>query len=197
MFFRKKKNNNQTTPEIKDEFNKSKDNIDFEDDFKVDFEDDFEVDFEVDFEDDDYKLSPKKIYAINLSLFMNKFEDLNSARDRFLTMIDIGIIDEESFDILEDLTFQVNFCLDSYNSSNNQEDFSIHNLDAQCKNIDYKIRKSLELEKESIEIIKEGFQKEDSELSQNGLDQYTKALNIMEPSINEIKEVLIETETFL
>ena len=56
MFFRKKKNNNQTTPEIKDEFNKSKDNIDFEDDFKVDFEDDFEVDFE----DDDYKLSPKK-----------------------------------------------------------------------------------------------------------------------------------------
>ena len=197
MFFRKKKNNNQTTPEIKDEFNKSKDNIDFEDDFKVDFEDDFEDDFEVDFEDDDYKLSPKKIYAINLSLFMNKFEDLNSARDRFLTMIDIGIIDEESFDILEDLTFQVNFCLDSYNSSNNQEDFSIHNLDAQCKNIDYKIRKSLELEKESIEIIKEGFQKEDSELSQNGLDQYTKALNIMEPSINEIKEVLIETETFL
>ncbi|WP_204206664.1 hypothetical protein [Staphylococcus sp. GDY8P55P] len=193
MFFRKKKNNNQTTPEIKDEFNKSKDNIDFE----VDFEDDFEVDFEDDFEDDDYKLSPKKIYAINLSLFMNKFEDLNSARDRFLTMIDIGIIDEESFDILEDLTFQVNFCLDSYNSSNNQEDFSIHNLDAQCKNIDYKIRKSLELEKESIEIIKEGFQKEDSELSQNGLDQYTKALNIMEPSINEIKEVLIETETFL
>lgn len=185
MFFRKKKNNNQTTPEIKDEFNKSKDNIDFEDDF------------EVDFEDDDYKLSPKKIYAINLSLFMNKFEDLNSARDRFLTMIDIGIIDEESFDILEDLAFQVNFCLDSYNSSNNQEDFSIHNLDAQCKNIDYKIRKSLELEKESIEIIKEGFQKEDSELSQNGLDQYTKALNIMEPSINEIKEVLIETETFL
>ncbi|HDE4424711.1 TPA: hypothetical protein PC764_002655, partial [Staphylococcus aureus] len=142
-------------------------------------------------------LDTKQKYAINLLLFMDNFENLNSSRGRFSTMIDLGIIDQESFEIIDELYYDVETTLDLYQHLNHTDEDLISNLDAKCKNVDYKIRKSLELEKNSLEIIKEAFQKGDSNLGQKGLDQYTKALNIMEPAIEEIKEICIETNTFL
>lgn len=199
MFFKKNKTNIAQTKIEKDTKNNDLEELDELKDFYISENDttlnnDLDNNLNNDLEND---LDAKQKYAINLSLFMNKFEDLNNLRDRFSTMIDLGIIDQESFEIIDELYYDVEYTLDNYHFLNHTDEDLINILDTQCKNVDYKIRKSLELEKNSLEIIKEAFQKGDSNLGQKGIDQYSKALNIMEPTIEEIKNILIETNTFL
>ncbi|EZV65890.1 hypothetical protein [Staphylococcus aureus] len=199
MFFKKNKTNTTQNKIEKHKKNNDLEELDELKDFYITESDtttdtDLNNDLDTDLNND---LDTKQKYAINLLLFMDNFENLNSSRGRFSTMIDLGIIDQESFEIIDELYYDVETTLDLYQHLNHTDEDLISNLDAKCKNVDYKIRKSLELEKNSLEIIKEAFQKGDSNLGQKGLDQYTKALNIMEPAIEEIKEICIETNTFL
>jgi hypothetical protein len=207
MFFKKNKTNTTQNKIEKHKKNNDLEELDELKDFYItesdtttdtDLDTDLDNDLDNDLDTDlNNYLDTKQKYAINLLLFMDNFENLNSSRGRFSTMIDLGIIDQESFEIIDELYYDVETTLDLYQHLNHTDEDLISNLDAKCKNVDYKIRKSLELEKNSLEIIKEAFQKGDSNLGQKGLDQYTKALNIMEPAIEEIKEICIETNTFL
>ncbi len=199
MFFKKNKTNTTQNKIEKHKKNNDLEELDELKDFYITESDtttDTDLDNDLDTDLNNY-LDTKQKLSINLLLFMDNFENLNSSRGRFSTMIDLGIIDQESFEIIDELYYDVETTLDLYQHLNHTDEDLISNLDAKCKNVDYKIRKSLELEINSLEIIKEAFQKGDSNLGQKGLDQYTKALNIMEPAIEEIKEICIETNTFL
>ncbi|KYH14242.1 hypothetical protein [Staphylococcus kloosii] len=135
--------------------------------------------------------TPRQTYSTILKVFFDDYVELSSCRDRFSAMIDIGIFDEESFEIIFNIKWQAEHTLKMYKNlmQNRFEDSKL--LDNQCKNIDYRIRKSLELEINALNKFEVGIKENNQELAQAGLDENEKALNIISPILEDIQEIMI------
>lgn len=159
-----------------------------------DFLEGLDGDLELDFEEDnifDEKVTPKQRYSTILKLFFDDYSELSSSRDRLSAMIDVGIFDDESFDIIDDTKWQAEHTLRMYNNlmEGHTEEFKM--LDAQCKNIDFRIRKSLELEINALSKLESGITNGDQKLAQSGIDENEKALNIISPIFEDMQDIIL------
>lgn len=194
MFFKKKNQSKDIDKnEIKDGDDLEKEILN-ENLIDSDFLEDLDGDLELDFEDDnvlDGKVTPKQNYSTILRIFFDDYSELSSSRDRLSAMIDIGIFDDESFDIIDDTKWQAEHTLRMYNTlmEGHTEEFKL--LDAQCKNIDFRIRKSLELEINALSKLESGITNGDQELAQSGIDENEKALNIISPIFEDMQDIIL------
>lgn len=177
-----------------------KDNDDFERELlnegyiDNEFLEELDADLNLDFDGGEIlssKVTPKQKYSTILKLFFDDYAELSSYRDRLSAMIEIGIFDDEAFDIINDTKWQAEHTLKTYNNlmENHTEEFNM--LDSQCKNIDFRIRKSLELEINALSKLKNGIKDNNQKLAQSGLDENEKALNIISPIFDDMQDIIV------
>ncbi|AMG97227.1 hypothetical protein [Staphylococcus simulans] len=189
MFFNNKKDDEYSFDDFEQEmFNE---NI-IDNEFLEDLDGDLSLDIENDgFMNND--INPTQKYSIILRLFFNDYTELSSSRDRLNAMLEIGIFDDESFEIIDDVIWHAESTLKTYMEWRKDHHEIMKLLDAKSKNIDYRIRKSLEIEQKALHKLNKGIKENNQELAQSGINENEKALNLISPIFEDIQDIIINS----
>ncbi len=195
MFFKKNRHSdvNSESKDV-DLFDDDLDEFDIDTNLNIEDEDEFDIDTNLNIEnEDEFDIDPRSTYAIILQMFFDDYTNLSSAASRLSAMLELGIFDSESIKIIEDTEWYAEHTLKMYNDSKEYRKSNLELLDAECKNIDYRIRKSLELKILALNKLKTGIKNNDQSLGQEGLDEIEKSVSIISPVLEDIKNIIVET----
>lgn len=138
-------------------------------------------------------LSTRQIYGITLKSFFPDLEEFITYLSRLDAILEIGDFGEEEIENIEDTIEKAESTLEMYLMIKGVNEHGLGSLDGQCLDVDYRIRKSLEMEINGLKVLLEGIKNGDLEASQTGLDKSSKAVGLLTPIISDISEIIIET----
>lgn len=140
-------------------------------------------------------LSSRHIYGITLKIFFPQLEELIAYLNRLDAVLEVNEFGEEEIENIKDTIEKTKDTLESYyemKETNNGAEY----LDGQCLDVDYRIRKSLEMVINGLKTMLEGIKNVDVRLSQTGLDKSSKAIGLLIPTISDISEIIQETNFY-
>lgn len=137
-------------------------------------------------------LSSRQVYGIVLQSFFPNLEGFIEYLNRLEAVLEIGEIGKEEIGIIEETIEKSEETLEFYYIAKRSNEKDLNNLDGQCLDVDYRIRKSLEMEISGLKMLIEGIKKSDSVSSQNALDKCSKAIGLLGPTVSDISEIIQE-----
>lgn len=129
-------------------------------------------------------------YAVILNGFVDDYAEFSSFKERLGAMIHYELYDDESLDILNEAIQFLEDTIELYYSTMQNLNITHEFLDSQCKNVDYRIRKGLDLEQKGLSLIKEGFLENNQEKAQLGLDESEKSSKLISSTFDSIFEIV-------
>lgn len=140
----------------------------------------------------EYDLNYREKYTIVLRSFLKDYESIAFERERMVAMLQLGTLDQESIDIIEDVKYQVDDLLETYKSSFDRVIGKTLLLDSQCKNIDFRIRQGLKMESESLEKMNESIFENNPEEFQTAIYSNAKGIELVNECFADIEEIVFE-----
>lgn len=137
-------------------------------------------------------LSSRQVYGIVLRAFFPNLQEFIEYLNRLEAVLEIGEIGTEEIIIIKETIEKSEETLEFYYIVKKPNEEDLNNLDGQCLDVDYRIRKGLEMEIKGLRMLIEGVEKSDSVASQKALDKCTKAIGLLSPTVADISEIIQE-----
>lgn len=153
------------------------------------FSKDLEVDEGIEYEEN---ISSRIGYGLLLREFLDNYDDLSYVRERLSLVIEYNLMDNEAKDIAENYKEKVKDTINNYKYLIDLYTVDWAHIDEQCKNVDFRLRKSLDLELDVAVKVILAFRDVDEDLLQKSWVNMDKAIELISPVVEDIKEIISE-----